>query len=690
MIADLWGILRRYSWLLLAAAILGGVLGYLRSAPKAPTYTASGQIQLPPGADASATGSLGRDGGPGGELIADLYLLESDRILAKVVSDLHLAARRDFIGFDPATQPSDAVRTKLQIFAVQQLRQTLRVVMVDGTNVARIESSNPDPMLAAAIVNTVIDDFVKDRYERRYAAAAGTSHFLAARLSDLRDQVNTTQRQLLILQEQLRTPGYDPRNSQIESSLETLKREVTRADLARISNGARLKMLQRDPAGTSPDQANSSSPSSRARVALDLARSDEAQLTEELGPSHPEVQAAGARLQALEGELAADYGRLVQGAATQASLSADIEGRLSAEFLRQQQSASGLTPQLAEYADLERQYVFARKLYFTYVERLRWFSADAALNQDAVYVVDRAMTPVPAPQPSRARRIAEYSLLATGLAGIAILFVTYARTGWPTVNRLERLTGLPALATIPQIAGNSLACFTSFLASGRLTGIEDTPMGAFVQGIFDLRQILQMAAESPAGKCILFTSAVPAEGKTTVSSSVAVAMARSGVRVLLIDADLHRPTLHRGFGLSARVGLTSVLAGNGTLSQAVQKVPKAPTLDVLTSGPLPPEPASLLGSSEMLDLLAEARQTYAVVLIDSPPLLSVTDGVLLARMVDKVVWVVRNGRSSARVLLRSRKLLQSSRVSIAGIVVNGVDVMAPKLSPNLVDRETTA
>jgi succinoglycan biosynthesis transport protein ExoP len=187
--------------------------------------------------------------------------------------------------------------------------------------------------------------------------------------------------------------------------------------------------------------------------------------------------------------------------------------------------------------------------------------------------------------------------------------------------------------------------------------------------------LLATAGRPP--KFVLFTSATPSEGKTTTASNLACVLAQGDARVLLIDADLRRPNVHHRFGLIGKLGLTSVLAGTTTFEEAVQNVPEVPNLDILPSGPVPPFPTEMLSSEAMRALLERLGGIYSHVVIDSPPILSVTDGVILARVVDAVVLVIRHGKASKHIIQRARDLLLRSGAPMAGLVLNAVDVSSP-------------
>jgi capsular exopolysaccharide synthesis family protein len=155
-------------------------------------------------------------------------------------------------------------------------------------------------------------------------------------------------------------------------------------------------------------------------------------------------------------------------------------------------------------------------------------------------------------------------------------------------------------------------------------------------------------------------------------------MSQGEARVLLIDADLRRPNIHHRFGLTGKVGLTTVLAGTSTLEDSLRHVPELPDLDILPSGPVPPFPTEMLGSEAMISLLQRLAERYTHIVMDSPPILSVTDAAILGRMSDAVVLVIRHGKASKNVLRRARDLMIRSLAPMAGMVLNAVDLNSPE------------
>ena len=175
----------------------------------------------------------------------------------------------------------------------------------------------------------------------------------------------------------------------------------------------------------------------------------------------------------------------------------------------------------------------------------------------------------------------------------------------------------------------------------------------------------------------MITSARPQEGKTTTSINVAIVLAQKGVRVLLIDADLRRPSVHKTLGMGPRSGLSNVLTGSATLEQTITRSPILANLSILAAGTPPPNPAELLASAQMKDMLDDLREQYDHIVIDTPPTLSVTDAVVLSPRVDSVVLVIRSGQTTKQALRRSRDILMQVNARVTGVLLNAVDLSSP-------------
>ena len=196
---------------------------------------------------------------------------------------------------------------------------------------------------------------------------------------------------------------------------------------------------------------------------------------------------------------------------------------------------------------------------------------------------------------------------------------------------------------------------------------------ALTEAFRSLRTSVLLSAADPPPRSLLVSSAQPGEGKTTVSTNLAISLAQLGQRVLLIDGDLRRPSVHRAFGIRDSLGVVSYLTGQQDWRAAVEKI-SVPGLDVLVSGPIPPNPAELLSSDRMKKLLPEALEEYKFVVVDSPPLLNVADSRILATLVEGVVLVIKGGETPRELARRAQAYASDVGARVIGVVLNNVDL----------------
>jgi len=237
---------------------------------------------------------------------------------------------------------------------------------------------------------------------------------------------------------------------------------------------------------------------------------------------------------------------------------------------------------------------------------------------------------------------------------------------------------MPSLALIPRSKRVGVEAGATASAAQRNINVLTQPKSQFAESFRSLQTSLMLSTAGQPPQFILLTSATPSEGKTTTATNLAAVMAQSDARVLLVDADLRRPSIHHRFGITSKTGLSTLLAGTSRLEDTIQHVAELPNLDILPSGPVPPFPTDMLASDAMRHLMEKFAETYRYVIIDSPPVLSVTDAVILGRVVDAVVLVVRHGKANKNVMRRTRDLLVRSGAPLAGLVLNAVDLNSPE------------
>jgi len=401
-----------------------------------------------------------------------------------------------------------------------------------------------------------------------------------------------------------------------------------------------------------------------------------AQTESTLGRNHPQAKALKAQIDELGREIDREQNRLLLQAKQNDLVARTNEDQTSTALNAQKSAAYKLRDEVA-YTLRQREFESNRTLYEGLLQRLRTAGVQAGLESLEIDVIDLAMIPAEAVLKPRSRIILTMLLFGL-LGGIILAFLMESfDTGLRRVAEIESITELPSLAMIPR-ARCPTAEDGSLSTAQRNISVLSQPKSQFAEAFRSLRTALFLSPAGHPPKFILFTSATMSEGKTTAATNLATVLAQGAPRVLLIDADLRRPAIHHRFGGSGKVGLTTLLTSATTLEETVQRVPEIPNLDILSSGPIPPFPTEMLNSQAMRDLLKRCSEIYTHVILDSPPILAVSDGLILSREADAVALVIRHGKASKHVVRRTRDLLLRSGAPVTGIVLNAVDLKSPE------------
>ncbi len=555
-----------------------------------------------------------------------------------------------------------------------------KVDAIVGTNLVSIKFQHSDPQQALKVSNTLAEVFVNNNLARRTAGSTRAQDLLAKEIADLQTKIKHDQE----TQFNYAKSHNLPMTNQPEQNIEWQRLLQLGGQLVDAERDRKLAQGIYEHARDSSDPASvpeivKSIPVSNLRYAIAVLRQKRDSLLTIYTPEWPEVKKNDAEIKRLEGELAATI------AATIASLKLDYESKLGQEnSIRQAYAAQrGTTTQQAgdqlAMLEMSQELETNRQYLNTLLQRLRELEAVSGERSNELSIENPGRIPKAAVGPPRMRNILAAFLLSL-VAGIGLAFLLdFLDDTVKTVDDVDRYLHLPALALIP----------ASRNEAPRLKGIVPAPGGpsaasalALVEDVRSpvaesyrhLRTSLLLSSAGKPPKTILITSSQPSEGKTTTAANTAFILAKTGAEVLIIDCDLRRPRLHTNFELPNTRGLTNWLSGETDLDGLIQSYGKQPNLKLLTSGPVPPNPAELLGSEQMRKLLEILRERFAHILIDSPPAISFTDASILATMVDGVVLVVHGGRSSRAVVRRAKQQLLDVGANIFGIVLNNVKI----------------
>lgn len=689
-LSEAFGTLRKRKWVLIAAVILGGSYGAYKAYSQPKIFDATSTIQVHSGAAAEYKLNAAADYSDDSQtkMNTELAILKSDTLLYTVAKEMNLANNPDFTGAPPGPPTHISLDDpNVRAGVIGNLRGSLRVAMVPRTELMTISYTSLSAKLAADIVNKVVYDYIQRSYVTPVQSTNRVAEWLSLQLNELKTKVEQSQAQMMELERRLGVLGYDNNRNQLSASLEELLTAEGTAKITRITAESRYRMVSgmdvntvegsiETTPGTAPGELNA------LRGQIANLRASLKQMTSGgaeggLGPNNPRVKAVQAEIDELTRQLAAEQNRLILQAKEAYLAAKAAEESTQHELEAKKKQAYDQGEDLVRYNILRREFDQNRTLYDGLQQRLLTARLQAGLDAAEVDVIDQAIPPVaPTLQPNSSIIITNVVFFLLG--GIVIAFLIESLdTSLHNVAEIESVMQLPSLAVVPRSRRSTVEQAPGMSVAQRNMNVLNQPKSQFAEAIRSLRTSLLLATAGHPPKIILFTSATPSEGKTTTATNLACVLAQGDSRVLLMDADLRRPNVHHRFGVVGKTGLTSVLAGTTPLEAALQQVVEVPNLDILPSGPVPPFPTEMLSSDAMRALLERLGGMYTHIVIDSPPILSVTDGVILSRFADAVVLVIRHGKSNKHIIQRARDLLLRSGAHMAGMVLNAVDLNSP-------------
>ena len=674
-----WRVIRKRKWVIVSCLVLTVTAVTIVSLMMPRKYDAVARINL----DFENSNSLGLEqlGLPSGvdattKLETQIRIIQSETLSWSIIKQLRLDEQKAFTGpklLSAASSDFDKIDDVRRAKLLKQFKESLNVQLVPKTQIVELRFRSTDPKLAANIVNAISGGYIERTFKTKYEATMKASDWLAKQLDDLKDKTESAQTKLGEYQKKTGILGIDESHNIIMSKLDELNRQLSLATADRIIKEAKFRTAQ----SSDPELIATVIPEST----LVILRKQEADLTAQYtqlnskyGPNYPRLQQAQKQLDAIHVQIQREVRNVSSRFETEFMAASRSETMLAAALEKQKQEAYRLNEDAVQYAIMYRDLQSSRDLYQGLLKNLKEAGITAGLKSNFVNIVDPASTPIEPAEPKIPLNMA-LGFLGGLLGGIALAFVVEnVDNSIRTPDDVEVRCGLPSLGIIPSIEGSSR------------NGHKQLPVGAlqpFVMPIAisqpkspvseayrALRTSLLLASAGSPPRVMVVTSASPGEGKTTTAVNCAIVLAQSGHRVLLIDADMRRPTLHAKLGLPMNAGLSACLAGTKDPEDAYLKLDALPTLSVLGSGITPPYPSELIASESMQRLLERWRNEFDHIIIDTPPVLAVTDAVILSSTADAVIIVARSGVTGYQSLLRVRDMLRRVHARIAGVIVN--------------------
>lgn len=589
----------------------------------------------------------------------------------------------------PATAREDLVEINRIAPFVEILQGGLTVKQLNETRIIEIRYRHLDPEVATKIINSIADTFVLNNLERKTETSSSAGYFLQKRIAELQSEIRTGEEQLINYAKNHQILSLDASQNTVVDRLSGLNRQLLEAENDRKLAEAAYRAALAPGAASALAEGGSSKQMLDNESKLTELRQKRAQLLVEYTEKYPEVKELDLQIAILEKQIKDTKSRattvVTTNLETQYRQALAREQALRADFNRQRGETLTQNEAAVNYRIIQQEIETNKTLLDGLLQRAKENDVVLAGTPNNIHVLDYAPKPKAPIGPKRMQGVMLAALLSLVLGIAFARYLDYLDDSVSSVDDVEKTLHLPALAVIPAIGKTAKRRFIPAIGAlqkrngdnGRELLLVDTDgRSPLAEAYRQLRTSVLLSSAGGAPKTLLVTSSQPAEGKTTTAVNTATILAQTGANVLILDADMRRPRLHSIFGLENRVGLSTILANKMSEAEMLALVHQHEEsgLYVLTSGAIPPNPAELLGSEQMYRLVAALEGTFTHIIIDSPPVASFTDGVLLSSMADGVLLVVHGGRASRAVVRRSRQLLQDVGAKIFGVVLNNVNL----------------
>jgi len=568
----------------------------------------------------------------------------------------------------PGGQPNLG-ETVQQSHAIDRLLENLTVSPIRNSRLVDLRYRLSDPGLATRIVNTMAKNYIEQNLEYKFLASKEASDWLGERLAEQRKQVEQSETALQRYREQNDAISLEDRENIVVQKLSDLNAAVTQAKTERFQKQALYNQLQSlaNNGGTLDTfpAILSNSYIQQQKAELAQLQTQYTQLSEKLGEKHPDIIKVRSAIQLAQAKLDGEIGKVVQSVRNEYQSALAKENSLIGALNQQKAEALTMNRKAIDYGVLERDVQSSKQIYESLLQRAKETGVSTELKTSNIRVVDEAEQPR---VPASPRKLLNLTLALFGggifAVGIAFFF-EYVDSRIKTPDEIKAHLGLAPLGMVPALDPKTWTGGEPLISQG-------VPPG-FAEAIRAIRTNVLFSSAEEGTRTLVITSTGPGEGKTMIAANLAIAFAQAGQRVLLIDADMRRPRVHETFRQKQEPGLSNLMVGHSPPSACIRKS-GVPGLWLLTSGRIPPNPAELLGSQRFKEFIRSLGDHFDSVIIDSPPVIAVTDAVIAASAATGIVFVVGAEMTSRQAARTAIQQLENARPCFVGAVLNRVEL----------------
>jgi capsular exopolysaccharide synthesis family protein len=580
---------------------------------------------------------------------------------------------------------------------VDQYLQRLTVNPLHQSWLVEITFQAKDPKLATRVINAHGRSFIEQNIENRFQTTQQVSDFLSQQIVSLKSNLEQDEQRLQKYGQDNQIMFTEDGQNTVTEKLKQLQQEYTRAQAERFQKESIKSLVQTGSVDSLPQSTGSTLILQLVSRLMELRRQD-AELAVTFAPEYPNRKRIRSQIDEVQKEIEAERTRVVKTIEAEYSASVERERLLSVALEQQRDAVNKMNREIIQYNILKRDAESSKDIYNGLLTRLKEAGISGGLRASNIRIVDKAEPPKSPVTPRHSLNLALGSFFGL-IFGIGLaLFQDHLDSSIKSPDDITRYLGLAALGTVPKLQSlSSLRGYGSYKygygfrlkrpksadpavlpgENSELASIElaphDSPESVVAESYRSVRTSLFLSSNNEPARCVVVTSAVAGEGKTATAVNTAIIVAQTGARVVLVDADMRRPRVHKIFKRPDTMGLSGVLAGTCALDQAVSKT-SISNLSVLPCGAVPPNPGELILSARFKETLESLKKDYDLVVLDSPPLSNVSDGRILASVSDAAILVVKAFSTSRYIVGRAVQNLAEAQVRIAGVVLNDLDL----------------
>jgi exopolysaccharide transport family protein len=555
---------------------------------------------------------------------------------------------------------------------IDQFLKKLKVEPIRNSRLVKIHFNSKYPQLAAQVSNTLAATYIQQNLEARFVSTEQAKEWLTKQLEDLKAKVERADEDLQVFGSRHDIISLEEKENVTMLRLTELNEALTKAEAERMAKEALYKQTGGRDLDSIPTILEN-------KLIQDLKQSYiqlEAQymkLSETFKPEYPEAVRLKSQMETIQRRLNSEIDKMILSIKNDYESSLRRETLLRQAFQQQKAKVLEMKEKGIQYNILKREADTNRELYKGLLQRMKEAGVSAGITASNIQVVDQAEIPTKPYKPNKTLNLLLAAVVGLFLGVGLAFFFEYLDNTVKTPEDVEQLIRLPSFGMVPEISNAR----RKRLEKGASYPVElityGHPKSMLSEAYRSIRTSILLSFSEKPPKKIVITSANPSEGKTTTAINTAIALSQTGAQVLLVDADLRKPRIHKVFNHENGLGLSNFLSGHGDMESVVKKS-DVPNLFYIPSGPIPPNPSELLGSNLFKKMVESLEARFDHIILDSPPVLGFADSIILSTWVDGVILTVLGGKTPRETLQRAKEALLQVNTKILGVVINRVDI----------------